>query len=51
MTNKGKFAGGNDYVNEYCFIFEVEAGKIRRVREYVDTKRVTDLRAKAGLDV
>jgi uncharacterized protein len=50
MTNQGRFAGGNDYLNEYCFIFEIEAGKIRRVREYVDTKRVTDLRAKAGLE-
>jgi uncharacterized protein len=50
MTNKGKFAGGGDYLNEYCFIFEVEDGKIRRVREYVDTKRVTDLRAAAGID-
>ena len=49
MTNRGKFAGGLDYLNEYCFVFEVEGGKIRRVREYVDTKRVTDLREKAGI--
>ena len=50
MTNRGKFAGGGDYLNDYCFVFEVEAGKIRRVREYVDTKRVTDLRRQAGMD-
>ena len=42
MTNRGKVANGKDYENEYCFIFEIEAGKIRRVREYVDTQRFID---------
>ncbi len=36
LTNHGKAANGKDYRNEYCFIFELENGKIRRVREYVD---------------
>ena len=26
--------------NEYCFVFEIEGGKIRAVREYVDTQKV-----------
>jgi ketosteroid isomerase-like protein len=43
MTNRGKLFNGRDYENEYCFVFEVEAGKIRRVREYVDTQKVKEL--------
>lgn len=43
LTNRGKLANGRDYENEYCFVYEVEAGKIRRVREYVDTQKVKDL--------
>lgn len=30
---------GGIYDNEYCFIFEMENGLIRRVREYMDTAR------------
>ncbi|HJU28405.1 MAG TPA: nuclear transport factor 2 family protein [Candidatus Binataceae bacterium] len=45
MTNRGKLANNRDYENEYCFVFEIEAGKIRRVREYVDTQKVKDLTA------
>jgi uncharacterized protein len=43
MTNRGKLFNGKDYENEYCFVFEIEAGKIRRVREYVDTQKVANL--------
>ena len=45
MTNRGKLFNGRDYENEYCFVFELEAGKIRRVREYVDTQKVAELTA------
>ncbi len=45
MTNRGKLFNGRDYDNEYCFVFEVEEGKIRRVREYVDTQKVQELSA------
>lgn len=45
MTNRGKLFNGRDYENEYCFVFEIEAGKIRRVREYVDTQKVKELSA------
>ena len=43
LTNRGKAHNGKDYENEYCFIFEIEGGKIRRMREYVDTQRVKDI--------
>lgn len=43
LTNRGKLFNGNDYENEYCFVFEVENSKVRRVREYVDTQKVKDL--------
>ncbi len=43
LTNKGKVANGRDYSNEYCFVFEIEGGKIRRVREYLDTHKAYDL--------
>jgi uncharacterized protein len=30
---------GGNYDNDYCFIFELENGLIKRVREYMDTQR------------
>jgi ketosteroid isomerase-like protein len=42
LTNTGKAFTGRDYRNEYCFIFEIEAGKIRRIREYVDMLTVKE---------
>jgi ketosteroid isomerase-like protein len=32
-------AHGGRYDNDYCFIFELEDGLIKRVREYMDTRR------------
>jgi uncharacterized protein len=43
LTNRGKVANGKNYENEYCFIFELEDGKIRRIREYVDTQKAKEL--------
>jgi ketosteroid isomerase-like protein len=40
LTNRGKAFNGKDYENEYCFVFELEGGKIRRIREYVDMHEV-----------
>lgn len=42
LTNRGKVANGKFYENEYCFVFELEDGKIRRIREYVDTQKFVD---------
>jgi ketosteroid isomerase-like protein len=30
---------GGSYENDYCFIFELESGLIKTVREYMDTQR------------
>jgi uncharacterized protein len=43
MTNSGKLFNGRDYENEYCFVFEIEAGKILHIREYVDTHKLVEL--------
>jgi ketosteroid isomerase-like protein len=40
LTNRGNAFNGKDYENEYCFVFELEGGKIRRIREYVDMHKV-----------
>jgi len=45
MVNRGQLFNGRDYENDYCFVFEIENGKIRRVREYVDTQKVAELSA------
>ena len=37
FTIDGTTAAGRAYKNYYHFAFEVEAGRIRRVREYLDT--------------
>ncbi len=42
LTNTGKAFNGRDYRNEYCFVFEIESGKIRRIREYVDMLTVKE---------
>ncbi len=38
-TMSATLADGNDYVNDYCLIFELDGDRIRRVREYMDTAR------------
>jgi len=43
LTNRGKVSNGKFYENEYCFVFELEGGKIRRIREYVDTQKAKDI--------
>lgn len=39
MRLRATLAHGGHYDNDYCFIFECESGRIRRVREYMDTQR------------
>ena len=43
VTNKAKVSNGKSYENEYCFVFEIENGKIRRIREYTDTQKAKDI--------
>ena len=39
LVNRGTSATGKPYENEYCFVFELAAGKIRAIREYVDLEK------------
>ncbi|MBI4587219.1 MAG: nuclear transport factor 2 family protein [Candidatus Rokubacteria bacterium] len=43
MTNRGTTATGRSYVNDYCFVFEVERGRVRAIREYVDTQKAAEV--------
>ena len=43
LVLSAKTARGRDYRNHYHFVFEVEQGKIRAVKEYVDTKYAHDV--------
>jgi ketosteroid isomerase-like protein len=36
---RASLAGGAPYENDYCFVFTVAGGKIREVREYMDTRK------------
>ncbi|MER5227080.1 nuclear transport factor 2 family protein [Streptomyces flaveus] len=38
-TMTATLANGNQYTNDYCFVFEVRDKLIHRAREYVDTAR------------
>lgn len=42
-TSEGQHASGAIYTNEYHFLFEFADGKLRQLREYMDTERVTDV--------
>lgn len=39
QTMSATLANGRHYQNDYCFVFELEDGLIKRVREYMDTAR------------
>src|ERR1700676_587097 len=43
LTNRGKVSNAKNYENEYCFVFELENDKIRRIREYVDTQKAKEI--------
>jgi ketosteroid isomerase-like protein len=39
----GEHISGQTYSNEYHFLFEFQSGKLIRLKEYMDTERVTDV--------
>jgi ketosteroid isomerase-like protein len=39
---QARVANGNFYKNDYCFIIELRDGRVRQVREYMDTQRARD---------
>ena len=42
-TSEGEHVSGQTYSNEYHFLFEFQSGKLIRLKEYMDTERVTDV--------
>ena len=42
-TSVGEHISGQTYSNEYHFLFEFQSGKLIRLKEYMDTERVTDV--------
>jgi ketosteroid isomerase-like protein len=42
-TSQGEHVSGQIYSNEYHFLFEIRNGKLLRLKEYMDTERVTDI--------
>lgn len=42
-TSEGKHVSGQIYSNHYHFLFELENGKLLRLKEFMDTERVTEV--------
>ena len=42
-VSEGVHVSGKTYSNEYHFLFEFESGRLLRLKEYMDTERVTDI--------
>tara|TARA_R110002049_G_scaffold53223_22_gene149050 strand:+ start:2784 stop:3203 length:420 start_codon:yes stop_codon:yes gene_type:complete len=42
-TSEGLHVSGQTYSNEYHFLFEFQDGKLLKLKEYMDTERVTDV--------
>ena len=42
-TSEGQHVSGQIYSNDYHFLFEFRDGKLLRLKEYMDTERVTDV--------
>ena len=41
--SEGEHVSGQRYSNEYHFLFKMRDGKLLRLKEYMDTERVTDI--------
>jgi ketosteroid isomerase-like protein len=41
--SEGEHVSGQTYNNQYHFLFEMADGKLKRLREYMDTELVTDV--------
>lgn len=42
-SSEGVHVSGQVYRNEYHFLFEFDCGKLKKLTEYMDTERVTDV--------
>lgn len=43
VTSSGDLKNGRQYRQEYHFVFEFRSGRIRAVREYLDTQHAHDV--------
>jgi len=43
VSNRGNLRTGKFYENEYCYVFELEEGKIRRIRHCFDTQKLKEI--------
>ena len=43
MLGTSKSTEGKDYNNTYCLILTVQDGKIKEMREYLDTELITEV--------
>jgi ketosteroid isomerase-like protein len=50
MTNRATTPGGKPYANDYCFIFDLEDGKIKAITEYTDQLTVKEAIGDAEFD-
>jgi ketosteroid isomerase-like protein len=41
--SEGEHVSGQIYSNDYHFLFEFRAGKLHKLKEYLDTEQVTDV--------
>ena len=41
--SEGEHVSGRTYRNEYHFLFELREGKLKRLKEYMDTERISDV--------
>jgi len=41
--SEGEHVSGQTYSNEYHFLFEFEGGKLIKLKEYMDTEKITDV--------
>lgn len=47
-TARGELRNGNHYENQYVFVIEVDGGKVRHLREYMDSDYAHSISAGAG---
>ena len=49
-TGAGRFANGSTYDNRYVIIYEIVDGRVRTVREYMDTQHAARIFAQAAAE-
>ena len=42
-SSEGMHVSGVPYTNDYHFLFEFQDGKLLKLKEYMDTERVTEV--------